>query len=72
MAEERRQESQGWLECQGTRLREKARHELETSPARRRLPARLFLCEDGRDEKEMPLLAVVAVAEALVMLSVKL
>ncbi len=27
--------------------------ELETSPARRRLPARLFLCEDGRDEKEI-------------------
>jgi hypothetical protein len=53
MAEERRQESQGRLERQGTRLREKARHELETSPARRRLPARLFLCEDGRDEKEI-------------------
>jgi hypothetical protein len=52
MAEKRREEPEWWLKCQGTGLREKARHELETSPARRRLPARLFLCEDGRDEEE--------------------
>jgi hypothetical protein len=50
MAEERGKESNWWLECQGTRLRQKARHELETSPAGRRLPQGLFLCEDGRDE----------------------
>jgi hypothetical protein len=52
MAEERRQIGEGWLKCQGSGLREKARHEFETAPARRRLPARLFLCEDDWDEKE--------------------
>jgi hypothetical protein len=56
MAEERGQEPKWWIERQGSRLREKARHELETSPARRRLPQRLFLCEDGRDEKEIDIL----------------
>jgi hypothetical protein len=53
MAEKRREEPEGWLECQGTGLRQKARYEFETAPARRRLPARLFLCEDGRDEEEI-------------------
>jgi hypothetical protein len=53
MAEKRGEESQGWLECQGASLSQKARYELETSPARRRLPARLFLCEDERHEKEV-------------------
>ena len=52
MAEERRQVREGRFKRQGTSLRESARYELEGSPARRRLPARLFLCEDGRDEKE--------------------
>jgi len=37
MAEERGKESDWWLKCQGTRLRQKARHEFETSPAGRRL-----------------------------------
>ena len=52
MAEERGQEPQGRLERQGSGLRESARHEFETAPARRRLPARLFLCEDEWNEKE--------------------
>jgi len=53
MAEERGKESDWWLKCQGTRLRQKARHEFETSPAGRRLPQGLFLCEDGRHEEEV-------------------
>ena len=53
MAEERRQEPKGWLECQGSRLREKARHELETSPAGRRLTPRLFLRKDDWHEEEI-------------------
>jgi len=52
MDSQRRQEPRGWLERQGTGLRESARHEFETAPARRRLPARLFLCEDEWHEKE--------------------
>jgi hypothetical protein len=53
MDSERRAEPQRRLERQGSSLREKARYELETAPARRRLSQRLFLCEDGRDEKEV-------------------
>jgi hypothetical protein len=53
MDEKRRKEPEGWVERQRPSLCEKARHEFETAPARRRLPARLFLCEDGRDEKEV-------------------
>jgi len=53
MAEKRRQIGEGRIERQGSSLREKARHEFETAPARRRLPARLFLCEDGRHEEEV-------------------
>jgi hypothetical protein len=53
MAEERGEEPERWLECQGSSLREKARYEFETSPARRRIPQRFFLCEDGRDEEEV-------------------
>jgi hypothetical protein len=52
VAEERREKPNWWLERQGSSLREKARYEFETSPAGRRLPQRLFLCEDGRHEKE--------------------
>ena len=53
MAEERGQVREGWLERKGSGLRESARHEFETAPARRRLPARLFLCEDEWNEKEV-------------------
>jgi hypothetical protein len=53
MDAKRGEEPEWWLKCQGTGLRKKARHEFETAPARRRLPARLFLCEDGRYEKEV-------------------
>jgi hypothetical protein len=52
MAKEGREEPQWRIERQGARLRQKARHEFETAPARRRLPQGLFLCEDGRDEVE--------------------
>ena len=52
MATQRGEVREGWLERQGTGLREGARHEFETSPARRRLPARLFLREDEWHEKE--------------------
>jgi hypothetical protein len=55
MAEERGQVREGRLERQGSGLRESARHEFETAPARRRLPARLFLCEDEWHEKEADL-----------------
>jgi len=52
MAEERRQVREGRLERQGSGLRESARHELETSPAGRRLTARLLLCKDEWYEEE--------------------
>jgi hypothetical protein len=52
MATQRRQIGEGWLECQGASLREKARDELETAATRRRLKARLFLCSYEWDEKE--------------------
>jgi len=52
MAEERREEPRGRLERQRASLCQSARHEFETSPARRRLPQGLFLCEDGRHEEE--------------------
>ena len=52
MAEERRQVREGRLERQGTGLRESARYELETSPAGRRLTARLLLCKDEWHEEE--------------------
>jgi hypothetical protein len=53
MAEKRRQIGEGWLECQGASLREKARDELETAATRRRLKARLFLRPHDWDEKEI-------------------
>ena len=46
MATQGRQEPQWWLERQGAGLRQKARYELETSPAGRRLTPRLFLRKD--------------------------
>ncbi len=52
MAEERRQIRHGRLERQGSGLRESARYELETSPAGRRLTARLLLCKDEWNEEE--------------------
>ena len=52
MDKERRQEPRGRLERQGAGLREGARHEFETSSTRGRQQARLFLCEDGRSQKE--------------------
>jgi hypothetical protein len=52
MAEKRRQIGEGWLECQGASLREKARDELETAATRRRIKARLLLCKDEWYEKE--------------------
>jgi hypothetical protein len=48
MAEERGKESQRWIERQGTCLRESARHELETSPAGRRLKEKVVLRSDVR------------------------
>jgi hypothetical protein len=53
MAEERREEPRGRFERQRASLCQSARYEFETSPARRRLPARLFLCEDEWNEKEV-------------------
>jgi len=53
MATQGRQEPQWWLERQGASLSQKARDEFKTSPAGRRLTARLLLCKDGRDEKEV-------------------
>jgi hypothetical protein len=53
MAEERGKESQWWVERQGTGLRESARHELETSPAGRRLKEEVVLRTYVRDEKEV-------------------
>ena len=52
MATERGQEPKGWLERQGSSLRQKARDEFETSPAGRRLTPRLFLRKDDWHEKE--------------------
>jgi hypothetical protein len=52
MAEERRQKPRWWIERQGESLREKARHEFESSPAGRRLKERLVLRPYVRDEKE--------------------
>jgi hypothetical protein len=53
MATQRRQIREGWLECQGASLREKARDELETAATRRRIKARLFLRSHDWDEKEI-------------------
>jgi len=53
MAEERRQVREGRLERQGASLCQSARHELETSPAGRRLTARLLLCKDEWHEEEV-------------------
>jgi len=53
MAEERGQVREGRLERQRSRLCESARHEFETSPAGRRLPARFFLRKDEWDEEEI-------------------
>jgi hypothetical protein len=52
MAAKRRQEPQWGFERQGPSLCEKARDELETASTRRRIEKRLFLCPDGRYEKE--------------------
>jgi hypothetical protein len=52
MDSQRRQEPRGRLERQGESLGKKARHELETSPARRRQQARLLLRKDDWDEEE--------------------
>jgi hypothetical protein len=52
MDEERGQIRKGRLERQGSGLRESARYELETSPAGRRLTARLLLRKDEWNEKE--------------------
>ena len=52
MDAQRRQEPKGWLECQGSSLRQKARDEFEASPAGRRLTPRLFLRKDDWDERE--------------------
>jgi hypothetical protein len=53
MAEERGQIREGRLERQGSGLCESARHELETSPARRWKPSRLFLRQNDWDEEEV-------------------
>lgn len=52
MAAQRGEVREGRLERQGSGLRESARHEFESAPARRRLPARLFLREDVWDEEK--------------------
>ena len=52
MDAQRRKEPQWRLERQGSGLREKGRHELETSPAGRRQQARLFLCKNVWNEEE--------------------
>jgi hypothetical protein len=52
MAEERGKESQWWLERQGAGLRESARHELETSPAGRRLKEEVILRSYVRHEEK--------------------
>jgi hypothetical protein len=53
MDSQRRQEPQRRLERQGPSLCEKARDELETASTRRRIKARLFLCKNEWDEKEV-------------------
>jgi hypothetical protein len=52
MAEERGKESQRWIERHGTGLRESARHELETSPAGRRLKEKIVLRSYVRYEEK--------------------
>jgi hypothetical protein len=53
VAEERRKESQWRLERQREGFREKARHELEGSPAGRRRKEGVVLRPYVRDEKEV-------------------
>ena len=53
MDEKRRKEPEGWFKRQGKSLCQSARYELETSPAGRRLTARLFLRSDEWHEKEV-------------------
>jgi len=53
MAEKRRQEPRWGFERQGESLREKARHEFESSPAGRRLKERVVLRPYVSDEKEV-------------------
>ena len=52
MAEERGEKPRWWLERQRESLCKSARYELETSPAGRRLTARLLLCKDEWHEEE--------------------
>jgi len=53
MDTQRRQEPQRRLERQGPSLCETRRAQLETASTRGRLKARLFLCKDEWDEKEI-------------------
>jgi hypothetical protein len=53
MAAERRQESQWWFERQRESLCEKARHELESSPAGRRKSEKVVLRPYVRYEKQV-------------------
>jgi hypothetical protein len=53
MAESGREKQKWWPQRQGASIREKARDELETAATRRRIKARLFLREDGWDEKKV-------------------
>ena len=53
MDAQRGQIREGRLKRQGASLCQSARHELETSPAGRRLTARLLLCKDEWHEEEV-------------------
>jgi len=53
MAAQRGQIREGRLERQGTGLCESARHELETAPARRWKPSRLFLRQNDWIKEEV-------------------
>jgi hypothetical protein len=48
-----RQEPQRWFKRQGASLCEERRSQLETTSTRGRLKARLFLCKDEWNEKEI-------------------
>jgi len=52
MATQRREESEWWLKRQGSGIRKEGGDAFKSSPTRGRIKEKVFLCEDGGDEKE--------------------
>jgi len=53
MATQRREEFERWLKRQGSGIRKEGGDEFKSSPTRGRIKEEIFLCQDGRYEKEI-------------------